>query len=145
VPDSCGLPKQLFPTAKVVYFGYKSIDYVAINGATDLDWPQPVPVGASAMAVHVSGNGTANPSYAETLELDLVQRHGTLIGGDDLRKLLCYPTVEAFRQAIRRGTAPVPIFPLKHRRGHYAIAKDIALWLAECRQQAFQDARRMQL
>lgn len=72
--------------------------------------------------------------YAQVLEADLVQRHGTLIGGEELRKLLCYPSIEAFRQAVRRGTTPIPIFPIPHRRGRFAIAKDVATWLAGCRE-----------
>ena len=97
------------------------------------------------MAVQMNPSEAVKRNYAQKLELDLVERHGTLIGGDELRKLLCYPTVEAFRQAVRRGTAPVPIFPLKHRRGHYAIAKDIALWLTECREHAFQGTSRIEM
>jgi len=97
------------------------------------------------MAVQISPSEAVERNYAQALELNLVERHGTLIGGDELRRLLCYPTVEAFRQAVRRGTAPVPIFPLKHRRGHYAIAKDIALWLTECRERAFQRSGRIDI
>jgi len=68
-----------------------------------------------------SSLGHEKLGYGRALEIDLVERHGLLIGGEELRKLLCYPTVEAFRQAVRRGKTPVPIFPLPHRRGHFAI------------------------
>jgi hypothetical protein len=34
---------------------------------------------------------------------------------------------------------PVPVFPVRHRRGKYALVKDIALWLAELRQEASND------
>jgi hypothetical protein len=79
--------------------------------------------------------GLKGQGYAQALEADLVQRHGTLIGGDELRKLLSYPTIEAYLQAVRRGTTPIPIFPIPHRRGRFAIAKDVATWLAGCREE----------
>ena len=78
----------------------------------------------------------AKQGYAEVLEMDLLRSHGHLIGGEDLRQLLCYPSIEALRQAVRRGLTPVPVFSIPHRRGHFAIAKDIAAWLASCRDSA---------
>jgi hypothetical protein len=79
-------------------------------------------------------------TLADILERDLVERYGTfLIGGDDLRCALGYPSMEALRQAVSRGTVPVPVFPVRHRRGKYALVKDIALWLAELRQEASND------
>jgi len=88
------------------------------------------------MAVQIAIPSLKEQGFAQVLESDLVQRYGTLIGGEELRKLLCYPSIEAFRQAVRRGTTPVPTFPIPHRRGHYAIAKDIASWLVGCRELA---------
>ncbi|MBB5360783.1 hypothetical protein HDE76_004031 [Rhodanobacter sp. ANJX3] len=74
---------------------------------------------------------------AELLERDLLVRYGTpLLGGDDLRSALGYPSVEALRQAISRGTVPVPIFSVEHRRGKFALTKDVAAWLAALRQGA---------
>lgn len=88
------------------------------------------------MVAHTLSRDVAIQGYAEALEKDLLRSHGPLIGGEDLRRLLCYPSIEAFRQAIRRGLTPVPVFPIPHRRGHFAVAKDIALWVANCRQDA---------
>lgn len=65
------------------------------------------------------------------LERQLIETYGVLIGGDALRKLLCYQTSAAFRQARRRGTLPVATITLPHRQGVFAQAHDIARWLAE--------------
>ena len=36
----------------------------------------------------------------------------------------------ALRQAIARGTAPVPLFKIEGRRGRYALTWTVAHWLA---------------
>lgn len=75
------------------------------------------------------------PSLADLLERDLLARYGSpLLGGTDLREALGYPSVEALRQAISRGTVPVPVFDIAHRRGKFALVKDVAAWLAQLRQ-----------
>lgn len=75
------------------------------------------------------------PSLADLLERDLLARYGTpLLGGDDLRSALGYPSGEALRQAISRSTVPVPVFAVAHRRGKFALTKDVAVWLAKLRQ-----------
>lgn len=77
------------------------------------------------------------PSLAELLEHDLVTRYGSpLLGGEDLRSALGYPSAEAMRQAISRGTVPVPVFAVAHRRGKFALVKDVAAWLAALRRTA---------
>ena len=53
-----------------------------------------------------------------------------MIGGDALRQALGYPTMEAFRQALCRDQLPIAVFALPHRRGKFALTKDIAFWLA---------------
>lgn len=70
---------------------------------------------------------------AEILERDLFGRFGPMVGNDDLRAALGYPTMDAFRQALARRQLPVPVFPLPKRRGKFALVKDVAVWLAECR------------
>jgi hypothetical protein len=64
------------------------------------------------------------------LERQLVESYGVLIGGDDLRKLLCYQNAAAFRQARRRRALPVPVLSIERRKGVFASAHDIAHWLA---------------
>lgn len=81
--------------------------------------------------------GLHNPSLTDLLERDLAVRFGApLIGGEELRVALGYPTAEALRQAISRGTVPVPVFAVAHRRGKFALIRDIAAWLAALRQGA---------
>jgi len=70
---------------------------------------------------------------ASRLEGDLFDRHGPMLCGESLRAALGYRSMDAFRQAFARGTVPVPVFPIKHRRGKYALVKDVAQWLAQQR------------
>lgn len=72
-------------------------------------------------------------SLEEVLESDLLRQYGPILTGDALRKSLGYPSMDAFRQALSRGTVPVTVFPLENRRGKFALAKDVAKWLAEQR------------
>jgi hypothetical protein len=70
---------------------------------------------------------------SEALENDLLAQYGPMLSGDTLRKALGYPSMEAMRQALSRGTIPIPVFPLKNRRGKFALSKDVANWLAKQR------------
>jgi hypothetical protein len=79
-----------------------------------------------------------NEALAEALEADLLRQYGPMLTGDSLRKALGYPSMDALRQAVSRGTVPVPIFPLEKRRGKFALAKDVANWLAEQRNSAIE-------
>lgn len=75
-------------------------------------------------------------SLEDLLENDLLRQYGPILTGDALKKSLGYPSMDAFRQALSRGTLPVPVFPLENRRGKFALAKDVAKWLAEQRNKA---------
>lgn len=73
-------------------------------------------------------------ALAAELEADLIRTYGTpLISGEALLKILGFTSNDAFRQALSRGKVPVVVFPLENRRGKYALAKDLARWLAEVR------------
>lgn len=74
-----------------------------------------------------------NNDIADSLERDLMEKHGPLIANDALRIALGYQSIDAFRQALVRKTVPVPVFTLENRRGKYALVKDVAIWLAEQR------------
>lgn len=76
--------------------------------------------------------GTSESIEADLNE-DLLQRYGPLVGGSALYELLGYPSAEAFRQACHRERLPIPVFRIPHRRGHYALSRDIAGWLAQLR------------
>lgn len=70
---------------------------------------------------------------AEALERDLLELYGPVITGDALIKALGYVSKAAFRQSLVRKTVPVPVFELDNRRGRFALAKDIARYLAKRR------------
>lgn len=77
-------------------------------------------------------------TLAKALERDLLFRYGPMIGNDDLRQALGYLSMDAFRQAQSRRQVPVPVFAVPNRRGKYALAKDVAHWLATLRDSAAQ-------
>jgi len=59
-----------------------------------------------------------------------------LMSGQELWVTLGYPTANAFAQAARRRTTPVPVFSLPGRRGKYALRIDVVTWIADLRQLA---------
>jgi len=61
---------------------------------------------------------------------ELLARHGPLIGGQELAKVMNFKNMAAFRQALRRGTIPVRVFELPGRRGKFAMTQDLVAWLA---------------
>lgn len=69
----------------------------------------------------------------QTIAADLATRHGPLVGGTALWRSLGYPSAEAFRQAARRNRLPVCVFQVPQRRGKFALAADIARWIAKVR------------
>lgn len=68
--------------------------------------------------------------FKENLIRELCDRHGELVGGDSLRLLLGFPSLAAFRQAVKRKTLVLPTFFVEGRRGRFALTVDIAAWLA---------------
>jgi hypothetical protein len=79
-------------------------------------------------------------SVVSELEADLrhtlENRHGTVMSGKALWTSLGYRSVETFRRAAVKGDLPVPVFEIPGRRGKFALAKDVARWLAERRASA---------
>ena len=80
-------------------------------------------------------SGMPDPSavLTQTLEADLLQRYGPLIGQKDLRQVLGYSSLDAVGEALAPGQMPVPVFPIPNRRGKFALAKDVAHWMARLR------------
>lgn len=78
-------------------------------------------------------NMTDTSALEAVLVADLQRQHGAMIGGKQLMSVLGYPTLAAFRQAHCRGTLPVPVFAIAHRKGKFALARDVAQWLAKLR------------
>lgn len=73
---------------------------------------------------------------AKTLESDLLGKHGPTMTGEDLLRALGYTSKDGFRQSVVKKTVPVPLFNMEHRRGKFALVKDIARYLAEQRYNA---------
>lgn len=72
-------------------------------------------------------------ALVKILKADLMGKYGPLLTGDALREALGYRSMAAMQQAVLRRTLTIPIFTIQHRRGKFALAEDIAYWLAEQR------------
>lgn len=60
---------------------------------------------------------------------ELLAEFGPLISGKHLTKALGFPSQQAFRQAVRRGTVPVKVFEIAGRRGKFALTEEVECWL----------------
>ena len=72
---------------------------------------------------------TANELEARLLAA-LIQDWGYVVGSAGLRQALGFPTQAALRQAIARGAVPIKVFEIEGRKGPFALAHDLAAWLA---------------
>jgi len=81
-------------------------------------------------------NTLENETLARIIERDLLNQYGPLIGKEDLRVALGYRSNDAFRQALSRNTIPIPVFEIEHRKGKFALVKDLAVWLEAMRNNA---------
>jgi hypothetical protein len=79
---------------------------------------------------------TEMQKIAEAMTIRLEAQYGPLLSSTALIKVLGYPSAVSFQQALHRGTVPVPVFRIQHRRGHFALVEDVARWLSEQRAQA---------
>lgn len=64
------------------------------------------------------------------LVADMERQYGPLLGGTALYRALGLPSAAAFRQAAIRGGLPVQVFSIPHRRGRFALTREVASWLA---------------
>ncbi len=53
----------------------------------------------------------------------------TLLSGAELWRALGYRSDSAFRIAVHRQSVPVRVFDLPHRRGKFALRRDVDAWL----------------
>jgi hypothetical protein len=67
---------------------------------------------------------------------ELSERYGEVIGGRTLWHALGYKTSSAFKQALARKSLSLPIFFMPGRKGHFALTRDVADWLVQCRSNA---------
>lgn len=89
-----------------------------------------------------AGPAVTNVNQTSTLA-QLRTQYGPLIGGDHLRKILAYPSSEAFRLAVLRKKCPVPVFAIENRRGNFSLVEDVAAWLDNQRAAAAKAAKTM--
>lgn len=75
-------------------------------------------------------------TLAKELNDELVRRYGLLLSSSDLAKVLGYPSSNAYCQAVVRGAVPVPLMRIPNRRGKFALARDVAVWLSHQRRLA---------
>lgn len=69
---------------------------------------------------------------ARELQADLLTLYGTpILNMSQLQRALNYKSVAAVKQAIQRRTFPIETFILPNRRNRFALAKDVAIFLAE--------------
>lgn len=69
-------------------------------------------------------------ALSRELEHLLTTRYGTMLGSRDLWREIGYRSPNAFRQALLRGTLDLPVFAVEGRRGRFALARDVAAWIA---------------
>lgn len=76
---------------------------------------------------------TDTEALVKSIESQLFEKYGTMIGSKDLWRTLGYPSPSALRQAVSRKTLEVTLFELPKRRGRFALVRDVALWIAKQR------------
>lgn len=81
---------------------------------------------------------TSLPPLADELARELneqfIQQFGPILSSETLVKVLGYKSAAAYRQAVVRHTVPVPLFQIPNRRGRFALARDVAIWISQQRQ-----------
>ena len=79
--------------------------------------------------MHATSNPLAD-ELARELNEQFVQQFGPILPSSVLVKALGYRSTAAYRQAVTRDTVPVPLFQIPNRRGRFALARDVAIWLS---------------
>lgn len=78
---------------------------------------------------------TADPRGLVQLRSTLEASHGPLMDNTQLREALGYRTQSAFDRAVKRGQIRVRIFRIPGRKGWFALAADVAVWIWTAREQ----------
>ena len=79
---------------------------------------------------------TYSDNLVAELEKELTDRYGLMLPSRVLWKVLGYSSPDAWRQSIRRGTIPIPIFQLPGRSGYFGLSRDVAALMAKARLKA---------
>lgn len=69
---------------------------------------------------------------ARQIEQQLLPLYGPMLTGKPLAQALGYPSQDALRHDMARKAMPVPVFSI-HKRGKFALVRDVALWIATAR------------
>ena len=75
-----------------------------------------------------TGKPVQEESY-DAFAMQLIRVFGATLSGEALTHALGYRTQDAFRKAQQHGRLPVATFEIEGRRGRFALAADIAVWL----------------
>lgn len=75
----------------------------------------------------------------DSLEKQLTNEFGPLMGGQDLVKALGYSTLPAFRRACRDGVLGVRVFNLPDRKGKFALTREVAGFITHYVEQQSKD------
>jgi hypothetical protein len=70
---------------------------------------------------------------ADQIEQQLLALHGPLITGKPLAQALGYPSQDALRHDMARKQMPVRVFSMVHKRGKFALVREVALCIAAAR------------
>lgn len=90
-------------------------------------------INVTKQSIQTLSNTERDNALYTTLEGELIAIYGPLVSGKTLQSILAYPSQAAFRQAAARNLLPVPVFCIEHRRGKFALVRDIAAWLSQRR------------
>ena len=67
----------------------------------------------------------------EKMHQELLKKHGEIVGGINLCRLMGFSSTAAFRQSLIRGQIPIQTFEIPHRKGRFAYTRDVVNWLCE--------------
>jgi hypothetical protein len=79
--------------------------------------------------------GTEPPGLIQ-LRTELQDRYGVVLDHVQLRQILGYRTMSAFKRAIENDRLGFKVFNIPGRRGKFALSADVAQWLWQARQEA---------
>jgi sRNA-binding regulator protein Hfq len=63
----------------------------------------------------------------------LTERYGEMVDLKTLSKIIGYKTVDALKYAIRKNQFEVTTFFIEGRKGRFAMIRDVASWMIECK------------
>jgi hypothetical protein len=71
----------------------------------------------------------AEPTPPASLLDEYLVKYGELMTPQELIQIFRYPSGQAFRRAIAKGTLPIPVIAVPGRRGRFARTRAVVAWL----------------